>query len=234
MVSLAAARFCPGETSDRRRRRRARYHPRHGQSARRELAGRPRVGGDPRVRPCAEHLRCGRRRRPALAARVPGLFVESSNGPVAPRFYIRGLGNTDFDLAASQPVSVVMDEVVMENVTLKSFPIFDVDRIEVLRGPQGTCSAATPRGHRQDQHGPADPGVRRTRLGQLWQPDTLALDAAVGGPLVADRLAGAHLGDARSGAATSSTTASPARTTPMADIPISPRAPSCCSRRPTA
>ncbi|MGE5952584.1 MAG: TonB-dependent receptor plug domain-containing protein, partial [Qipengyuania vulgaris] len=74
----------------------------------------------------------------ALAARVPGLFVESSNGRAAPRFYIRGLGNTDFDLAASQPVSVVHDDVVMENVTLKSFPIFDVARIEVLRGPQGT------------------------------------------------------------------------------------------------
>ncbi len=74
----------------------------------------------------------------ALAARVPGLFVESSNGRAAPRFYIRGLGNTDFDLAASQPVSVVMDDVVMENVTLKSFPVFDVERIEVLRGPQGT------------------------------------------------------------------------------------------------
>ncbi|WP_324828072.1 TonB-dependent receptor [Qipengyuania zhejiangensis] len=74
----------------------------------------------------------------ALAARVPGLFIESSNGRAAPRFYIRGLGNTDFDLAASQPVSVVMDDVVMENVTLKSFPIFDIERIEVLRGPQGT------------------------------------------------------------------------------------------------
>ncbi|WP_128892156.1 TonB-dependent receptor [Erythrobacter sp. HKB08] len=74
----------------------------------------------------------------ALAAQVPGLFVESSNGRAAPRFYIRGLGNTDFDLAASQPVSVVYDEVVLENVTLKAFPIFDVDRIEVLRGPQGT------------------------------------------------------------------------------------------------
>lgn len=74
----------------------------------------------------------------ALAGRVPGLFIESSNGRAAPRFYIRGLGNTDFDLAASQPVSVVMDDVVLENVTLKSFPIFDIERIEVLRGPQGT------------------------------------------------------------------------------------------------
>ena len=32
-----------------------------------------------------------------LSASVPGLYVESSNGRVAPRFYIRGLGNIDFD-----------------------------------------------------------------------------------------------------------------------------------------
>ena len=74
----------------------------------------------------------------SLAARVPALYAESSNGRVAPRFYIRGLGNTDFDLAASQPVSIIMDDVVMENVVLKSTPIFDVDRVEVYRGPQGT------------------------------------------------------------------------------------------------
>jgi iron complex outermembrane receptor protein len=74
----------------------------------------------------------------ALSSRAPGLNVESSNGRVAPRFYIRGLGNTDFDLAASQPVSVIIDDVVQENVALKSFPIFDVEQVEVLRGPQGT------------------------------------------------------------------------------------------------
>ncbi|GAB3033167.1 TonB-dependent receptor [Bowmanella dokdonensis] len=74
----------------------------------------------------------------ALANRVPGLYAESSNGRIAPRFYIRGLGNSDFDLAASQPVSIVMDDVVMENVILKSFPLFDVERVEVIRGPQGT------------------------------------------------------------------------------------------------
>jgi iron complex outermembrane receptor protein len=73
-----------------------------------------------------------------LAARVPSLYVESSNGRLAPRFYIRGLGNSDFDLAASQPVSVIVDEVVLENVILKSFPMFDIDHVEVLRGPQGT------------------------------------------------------------------------------------------------
>ena len=74
----------------------------------------------------------------AVSARVPSLLLESSFGRAFPRFYIRGLGNTDFDLNASQPVSMVVDEVVLENPVVKGMPLFDLDRIEVLRGPQGT------------------------------------------------------------------------------------------------
>jgi len=74
----------------------------------------------------------------AIAAHTPSLYAESSNGRVAPRFYIRGLGNSDFDLAASQPVSVIMDDVVMENVVLKSSPLYDQQNVEIDRGPQGT------------------------------------------------------------------------------------------------
>jgi iron complex outermembrane receptor protein len=74
----------------------------------------------------------------ALSARVPSLILESSFGRAFPRFYIRGLGNTDFDLNASQPVSMVYDDVVLENAILKGMPIWDMERVEVLRGPQGT------------------------------------------------------------------------------------------------
>ena len=74
----------------------------------------------------------------ALAGRVPSLQIESSNGRQSPRFYIRGLGNTDFDVNANQPVSLLLDDVTLENSVLKSIPMFDLDRIEVLKGPQGT------------------------------------------------------------------------------------------------
>ncbi len=73
-----------------------------------------------------------------LSARVPSVIAESSFGRAFPRFYIRGLGNTDFDLNSSQPVSLVYDDVPYESPILKGFPVFDLERIEVLRGPQGT------------------------------------------------------------------------------------------------
>ncbi len=73
-----------------------------------------------------------------LSARTPSLQIESSFGRTFPRFYIRGLGNTDFDPNAAQPVSVVYDDVALENPMLKSFPVFDLASVEVLRGPQGT------------------------------------------------------------------------------------------------
>lgn len=74
----------------------------------------------------------------ALAARVPGLNIETSNGRTQPRFYLRGLGNIDFDVNANQPVAMIYDEIALENNTLRSLPLFDVERIEVLKGPQGS------------------------------------------------------------------------------------------------
>ena len=73
-----------------------------------------------------------------LSARVPSLNIESSFGRAFPRFYIRGYGNTDFRPNASQPVSLIYDDVVQENPQLKGFPMFDLSRVEVLAGPQGS------------------------------------------------------------------------------------------------
>ena len=74
----------------------------------------------------------------ALANRVPSLNIESSNGRTQPRLYMRGLGNIDFDNNASQPVGMVYDEIFLEGNVLRSLPVFDIERVEVLAGPQGT------------------------------------------------------------------------------------------------
>jgi iron complex outermembrane receptor protein len=74
----------------------------------------------------------------SLAARVPGLNIETSNGRTQPRFYLRCLGNIDFDVNANQPVAMVFDEIALENNVLRSLPLFDIERVEVLKGPQGS------------------------------------------------------------------------------------------------
>ena len=123
----------------------------------------------------------------SLSGRVPSLRIESSFGRTFPRFYIRGLGNTDFDLNASQPVSFVYDEVVLENPVAKGLPIFDVDRVEVLRGPQGTLFGRnTPAGIvKLDSVKPSDEfgGYAQLSYGRF---NTVNWEGAVGGPISED------------------------------------------------
>jgi iron complex outermembrane receptor protein len=128
-----------------------------------------------------------------LSGRVPSLNIESSFGRTFPRFYIRGLGNTDFDLNASQPVSLVYDDVVLENPILKGFPAFDVDRIEVLRGPQGTLFGRnTPAGIVKFDSVKPRNGRNYARV-SYGTHNTINAEGAVGGKLsdtVAVRLSG--------------------------------------------
>ena len=128
-----------------------------------------------------------------LAGRVPSLNIESSFGRTFPRFYIRGLGNTDFDLNASQPVSLIYDDVVLENPILKGFPAFDIDRIEVLRGPQGTLFGRnTPAGIVKFDTVKPGKGRNYARI-SYGTYGTINAEGAVGGQLseaVAVRLSG--------------------------------------------
>jgi outer membrane receptor protein involved in Fe transport len=125
----------------------------------------------------------------ALAGATPGLYVESSSGRTAPRFYIRGLGNSDFNQAASQPVSVLQDEVPVEKSGFRSFPIFDLERVEVIRGPQGTLFGRNTIAGvvRLESRRPTNEfeGYVRAAGGNLG---IASIEAAVGGPIVYNRL----------------------------------------------
>jgi len=53
--------------------------------------------------------------------------------------FIRGIGEGDFNLAASEPgVGVYIDDVYFATSLGSAFDLYDLDRVEVLRGPQGT------------------------------------------------------------------------------------------------
>jgi iron complex outermembrane receptor protein len=126
----------------------------------------------------------------ALAGRVPGLYAETTTGRIFPRFYIRGLGNIDFYLGASQPVSIIQDDVVLEHVVLKSNPMFDVAQVEVLRGPQGSLFGRNTTAGiiKFDTVRPGQEYEGRLNL-SIGSYDTVTVDAGVGGPLVRDKIA---------------------------------------------
>jgi len=74
-----------------------------------------------------------------LGARAPGLVVTNSvNYGFAP-LSIRGVGgaNGGGNIFADEPVAVYQDGAFVARLRMSTLDLFDVDRIEVLRGPQG-------------------------------------------------------------------------------------------------
>ena len=74
-----------------------------------------------------------------LAAQTPGLLTKyGPNGLATVGFYMRGVGINDFTGTVDSSVGVYVDEVFKASPDMLNFAVFDVERIEVLKGPQGT------------------------------------------------------------------------------------------------
>jgi iron complex outermembrane recepter protein len=72
-----------------------------------------------------------------LARVVPGMtYAESQKG--APIYTIRGIGFYEESLAASPAVSIYLDQVGFAFPVMAKAATLDVERVEVLKGPQGT------------------------------------------------------------------------------------------------
>jgi iron complex outermembrane recepter protein len=74
----------------------------------------------------------------ALVRVVPNLYATNGFAEGNIRFAIRGLGSTDFSSAGGSPVGIYIDDVYQTYSFGIGSQIYDVDRVEVLRGPQGT------------------------------------------------------------------------------------------------
>jgi iron complex outermembrane receptor protein len=73
-----------------------------------------------------------------LVQQVPSLTFRKGTTNVNSSLNIRGIGTTSFSAGSEPAVSTVVDGVVYARSGQAFFDLFDVDRIEVLRGPQGT------------------------------------------------------------------------------------------------
>lgn len=71
-----------------------------------------------------------------LAATVPNLQALDVVG--SPSFRLRGIGLNEFQAGFDSPVGIHLDEIFLSKPFLSSMGFFDVQRIEVLKGPQGT------------------------------------------------------------------------------------------------
>lgn len=73
-----------------------------------------------------------------LSAVVSNLQISDPFGAGSPpSFTIRGIASTDFSQNQSRPIAVNIDEAIRQLPVLEAMPLFDIDHIEVLRGPQG-------------------------------------------------------------------------------------------------
>ncbi|MGI9289498.1 MAG: TonB-dependent receptor [Pseudomonadales bacterium] len=73
-----------------------------------------------------------------IASQTPGLTIKNSFGTTNPVVTIRGVGLNDFNPNNSSPAAIYIDEVYLTSPLMMSFGLFDMERVEVLKGPQGT------------------------------------------------------------------------------------------------
>jgi iron complex outermembrane recepter protein len=82
--------------------------------------------------------RSGARDLRDIVAFTPGLTIGTGEGQGAVPVSIRGIGQNDLGVGADAPVAIYLDGVYLARPYMNLFDLVDVERIEVLRGPQGT------------------------------------------------------------------------------------------------
>ncbi|WOX05104.1 TonB-dependent receptor [Microbulbifer pacificus] len=73
-----------------------------------------------------------------LAQHTPGLEIRNTVGNSNPVIAIRGIGLNDYHTNNAPSAAVHIDEVYLGSNGYLSFQMFDMERVEVLKGPQGT------------------------------------------------------------------------------------------------
>ncbi len=115
---------------------------------------------------------------------TPGLYATGSSGDTDPLYTIRGIGLNDAFSNNNPTVGVYLDEVIQPLVPMMGFQLYDLDRIEVLKGPQGTLYGRNTTGGAVNvftrRAGEELNGYARVDFGEF---ERFEFEGAVGGPL---------------------------------------------------
>src|SRR3546814_18490461 len=76
---------------------------------------------------------------PILTAVAPSFTISQSYQGV-PTYTLRGIGFNTINLSATSTVGTYVDEVAYAYPIMNTEPIMDLERVKVLKGPQGTLS----------------------------------------------------------------------------------------------
>src|SRR6202011_298300 len=73
-----------------------------------------------------------------VAAFTPGVHISGNLAGQNTQFTIRGVTQNDFNDIVEAPNAVYLDEGYIAVAQAQTFGVYDIDRVEVLKGPQGT------------------------------------------------------------------------------------------------
>ena len=132
-----------------------------------------------------------------IAAFVPGVHTSGALAGQNTQFTIRGVTQADFNDIVEAPNAVYLDEGYIAVAQAQTFALFDIERVEILKGPQGTLFGRNATGglvqylSRKPTFDAVE-GYADVTYGQFdanSDPNSLRFEGAIGGPL-SDRVAG--------------------------------------------
>src|SRR5882724_8184276 len=126
-----------------------------------------------------------------IISSVPNMLLNSPYGPEAqPTFTLRGVTTQDFSENQSSPIAMYVDEVYKSVGAVQALQVYDLDRVEILRGPQGTLYGKNATGGAVSFYS-RNPSLAETEgyaTAGIGNYGAYSLNAAVGGPILENQL----------------------------------------------
>jgi iron complex outermembrane receptor protein len=124
-----------------------------------------------------------------LSSQAPGLQVSTGDAAANPHIFLRGVGVNDFNLTTASAIGIYSDGAYLGSPLSQKSAFFDLQQVEVLRGPQGTLYGRNTTGgainitsRRPTKDWEANASVEYGRF------NALKMEGGISGPIVPDVL----------------------------------------------